>query len=63
LTTEKAKPKCPSCSVTGIEHITSTPSVKESKGGDTWFDVAHCDACGHVYGVFAKVTYGPSFRP
>ena len=49
-----AQPKCPACSVQGIEYITSTDSTEQSKGGDTWFNVAHCSECGHVYGVFAK---------
>lgn len=43
-----AEPKCPSCNVVGIKNIVSTPSVEESKAGDTWFYVAHCDSCGHV---------------
>ncbi len=49
-----AEPVCPSCSVTGMEHIVCRESEAQSKGGDPWFDVVHCDSCGHVYGVFAK---------
>jgi hypothetical protein len=49
-----AKPKCPSCSVEGIEHIVSSDSKEESRSGDPWFNIAYCDQCGHVYGVFAK---------
>lgn len=53
-------PKCPSCGVTGTEHITCDPGAVTSKGGDPWFEVAYCDQCGHVYGVFAKVTLKPT---
>ncbi|MFJ7585615.1 hypothetical protein ACIQXT_29035 [Bacillus cereus] len=38
----------------------SKDSVEESRGGDAWFNIAHCDNCGHVYGVFAKTTLKPS---
>lgn len=57
--TDPVQPKCPSCSVRGIEHITQADSAIESRGGDPWFNVVYCDACGHVYGVFNKVSYGP----
>ncbi|WP_307941546.1 transcriptional regulator [Pseudomonas mosselii] len=55
-----AQPKCPDCGITGIEHITCEESTVQSKGGDPWFEVAFCDACGHVYGVFAKIVKGPT---
>lgn len=55
-----AKPKCPSCGVAGTEFITCNPGAVESKGGDPWFEVAYCDECGHVYGVFAKITHKPT---
>ena len=49
-----AEPKCPSCSVQGIDKIVSHESTQQSRSGDTWFEVVCCDNCGHVYGVFAK---------
>lgn len=49
-----AKPKCPSCGVEGIEKIVYQDSKETSKGGDPWFNVVHCENCGHIYGVFAK---------
>jgi uncharacterized Zn finger protein len=49
-----AEPKCPQCGITGIEKIVSQDSAEQSKGGDAWFNVVHCEECGHVYGVFAK---------
>ncbi len=55
-----AEPKCPNCGATGIEHIVSKESNEQSKGGDAWFDIVHCDGCGHVYGVFAKTVKLPS---
>lgn len=55
-----AEPKCPECKIQGKKYIVSADSVEESKGGDTWFNIAHCSECGHVYGVFAKVVRSPS---
>lgn len=55
-----AEPKCPECKVEGLEHIVSEKSHKESRGGDAWFEVAYCEPCGHIYGVFPKVVYGPT---
>jgi uncharacterized Zn finger protein len=55
-----AEPKCPGCSVVGLNQIVSQKSVQHSKGGDAWFEVAHCASCGHIYGVFPKVVLGPS---
>ena len=57
--TQPASPRCPECQVVGIEHITSQASAEKSRGGHAWFYVAACDACGHVYGVFAKHVFGP----
>ena len=56
----EAGPKCPSCGTVGIEHIVSVESTAQSNGGDPWFEVAYCDNCGHVYGVFPKVVLTPS---
>lgn len=56
------EPKCPSCGVIGVDKIVSTESEAKSKGGDAWFEIAHCDDCGHVYGVFPKVVLEPSTR-
>jgi hypothetical protein len=50
-----AGPKCPSCGTVGIDHIVSEESAQQAEGGDPWFEVAFCDTCGHIYGVFAKV--------
>ena len=52
-----AKPKCPACGLEGAEHIVATSSAQRAQGGDTWFEIAHCDGCGHVYGVFTKVVH------
>jgi uncharacterized Zn finger protein len=55
-----AEPKCPACSVQGIQYITSSESAERSKGGDVRFYIAHCTECGHVYGVFTKAAHGAS---
>ncbi|MGG4217299.1 transcriptional regulator [Paenibacillus jamilae] len=57
-----AEPKCPECKTVGLEHIVSKESDEKSQGGDPWFDVVHCDECGHVYGVFAKITHQPRLK-
>lgn len=48
-------PKCPSCSVIGIDHIISRKGGSGSSRGKHFvlapFNVVFCDACGHVYGV------------
>jgi DnaJ-class molecular chaperone len=48
-------PKCPSCSVIGIDHIVSRKGGSGSSRGKQFvlapFNVIFCDACGHVYGV------------
>ncbi len=55
-----ARPTCPDCDIKGIEYIVSTPSTETSEGGDPWFNVAHCNQCGHVYGIFAKTVNRPA---
>ena len=55
-----ADPKCPECAASGIETIASTPSKERSRENTPWFFVAHCDECGHVYGVFTKHVFGRS---
>jgi curved DNA-binding protein CbpA len=49
------EPKCPSCSVLGINHIVSRKGGSGSARGKHFilspFNVVLCDACGHVYGV------------
>lgn len=55
-----ADPKCPDCGESGIDNIVSTPSNEQSRERRPWFYVAHCDNCGHVYGIFAKHTFGKS---
>ena len=48
-------PKCPSCSVSGIDHIISRKGGSGGSRGKQFvlapFNVIFCDACGHVYGV------------
>jgi len=49
-----ATPKCPSCAVQGLPYLVSSESEERSYIGDAWFHIAHCSACGHVYGIFTK---------
>ena len=48
-------PKCPSCSVVGIDHIISRKGGSGGTRGKQFvlapFNVIYCDGCGHVYGV------------
>lgn len=48
-------PKCPTCSVVGIDHIISRKGGSGGTRGKQFilapFNVIYCDACGHVYGV------------
>ena len=48
-------PKCPTCSVVGIDHIISRKGGNSGSRGKQFvlapFNVIFCDACGHVYGV------------
>jgi len=55
-----ADPKCPDCGESGIEKIVSTPSAEQAREKTPWYYVAHCDNCGHVYGVFTKHVFGRS---
>jgi len=50
-------PKCPDCGVIGKEHINHEPSEQQSRSGDPWFDIVHCSKCGHVYGIFNKISH------
>lgn len=54
-TKAEPEPKCPSCSVTGTEHIVSRKGGGGSSRGKqfvlTPFNVIFCGACGYVYGV------------
>lgn len=52
--TNMAEPKCPECGAQGIDKIVSKESRQKNGVGDAWFDIVHCENCGHVYGVFAK---------
>ena len=49
------EPKCPSCSVVGIDHIVSRKAGAGSARGKQFilapFNIIFCNACGHVYGV------------
>lgn len=58
-----AEPKCPACNVEGIEHIVSKDSKEFSKKGEPWFQVVHCNSCGHVYGIFSKHVIGKNAPP
>ena len=51
-----ADPVCPKCEVQGMEYIVSRDSEERARDQLAWFQVVHCDNCGHVYGVFAKHT-------
>ena len=55
-----ADPKCPDCGESGIEKIVSTPRKEQSRQNAPWYYVAHCDNCGHVYGIFTKHVFGRS---
>jgi uncharacterized Zn finger protein len=55
-----AEPKCPDCGESGIEKVVSSASKEQSKERRPWFYVAHCDNCGHVYGIFTKHVFGKS---
>jgi DnaJ-class molecular chaperone len=48
-------PKCPSCSVVGLDHIISRKGGSGGSRGKQFvlapFNVIFCDSCGHVYGV------------
>lgn len=49
------EPKCPSCSVVGIDHIVSRKGGSGSARGKHFilapFSVVMCRGCGHVYGI------------
>jgi uncharacterized Zn finger protein len=58
-----AEPRCPSCQAEGMDLIVSKDSRERGRNGRPWFNVVHCDACGHVYGVFAKHVLGQRGGP
>ncbi len=58
-----AEPTCPSCGVTGIEHIVSQNSIEKSKTKQPWFVVIYCSACGHVYNALAKHVFSVPVTP
>ncbi len=49
------EPKCPSCSVVGVDHVVSRKGRSASAHGKHFvlapFNIVLCDACGHVYGI------------
>ena len=51
----EVEPKCPSCSVLGIENIVSRKGGSGSARGKHFvlapFSVVMCSGCGHVYGI------------
>ena len=58
-----AEPKCPDCGIAGVNHLVAADSSEKSRDGKPWFNIVYCDACGHVYGVFAKHVFGPRGGP
>jgi hypothetical protein len=56
----KSGPKCPKCGIEGADYISSEDSSEQSKGGDAWFNIAYCNQCGHIHGIFNKVSLSPS---
>jgi curved DNA-binding protein CbpA len=50
-----AEPRCPGCSVTGLEHISArngnAPSSQGKQFINSPFLVVFCDNCGHIYAV------------
>jgi curved DNA-binding protein CbpA len=54
------EPKCPSCSVSGADHIVSRKGGAAASRGKQFilapFNVVFCKACGHVYGVTPSAT-------
>jgi curved DNA-binding protein CbpA len=51
----EAEPKCPGCSVVGVDHIVSRKAGAGQSRGKQFilapFNIVFCNACGHVYGV------------
>jgi curved DNA-binding protein CbpA len=49
------EPRCPQCSVVGMDHVTSRKSGSGPSRGKQFvtspFQVIFCNRCGHVYGV------------
>ena len=49
------EPKCPHCSVVGVDHIVSRKGGTGSSRGKQFilspFNIIFCRQCGHVYGV------------
>ena len=49
------EPKCPRCSVVGVDHIVSRKGGSGSSRGKQFilapFNIIFCNQCGHVYGV------------
>ena len=52
------EPKCPQCSVVGIDQIVTRKGGAGSAKGKQFvlspFNIVFCSACGHVYGVTAQ---------
>jgi curved DNA-binding protein CbpA len=49
------EPKCPRCSVVGVDHIVSRKGGTGSSRGKQFilspFNIVFCSQCGHVYGI------------
>lgn len=52
----EAEPRCPKCSIMGMNHIASKNGGASATAGKKFlvstFMVVYCDQCGYVYGVF-----------
>ncbi len=50
-----SEPKCPGCSVVGVEHVVARKGGAGASKGKQFilspFNVIFCSECGHVYGV------------
>ena len=58
-----AEPTCPRCAAQGTGYIVSKDSREKSRTGQAWYVIVHCDACGHVYGVFPKHVFAETRLP
>jgi len=57
------EPKCPDCAAVGAKHVINTETTDESRSGDSSFNIAYCDQCGRIHGVFASTPKLPMQSP
>lgn len=55
-----AEPKCPNCSIEGVQHFKSKESLERAKNGTPWFILVYCDGCGHVHQILSKHVFTTS---